>query len=1349
VLWPQNAVRAQCEYVSRIKSLTQSDGLSSAKVNALLKDRRGFFWFGTLNGLNRYDGHTIQVFKHDADDPASINHDRVQTLFQDSQGNLWIGTNKGLCRYNHEDQTFSCISSMNQIGESSNVISIEEDADGNLWLGTSDGIRILPKGGDQLHRLKNQEPDPIKNTTIMRLMFDSSGDLWIGTWAEGTYKYNPEGGTFTKIAPEKYTDNPVFTTGHISDIEEGPDNSIWISTWDYGLVRISADMSEFTMYTHDNSDVHSLNGNRVKAIEFDHKGYLWIGMEESGLDRFEPQTGRFEHFFTEFQTTDIYEGVSVYSIFIDDESLLWLGFRNDGVRIMPLDPSDFKYYNPGNDPGYRVFGLAEDMEGLWLAVRGGVDFLDYQSDQIRHVALPNAETPLGMKMLNDRELLIGTYKGSVFAFDKKSGRFTEYDIFRSFTTEKQNKINCFHAESDNTIMVGTANGFFRFDRKAMTLQKVSQDWVHTILPIQDNTYLLVTFGRDIIRYYTSTGKYERIDTKVQGDIKSAAIVDNELYIGTDLGLYKYIEEEDTSVVYKNIFPYTSSQVNAIVKDYRGNVWFTANKSIVHFDPEHSKFRTFEVQEGVPDIRFRDEAGLRLKDGRIAFAGDGGLTLFNPGALDPRKNNAQLYFTRFLVFDREMKPNSKGSPLQKDISASKHVEVKYNQSILTFEFGLLSYRSIDKHHFRYRLDGFDDNWFDLGNRNSVTFTNLSPGDYELQVQAAGEGGFWGDVNTLKITVMPPIWQTWYAYLFYLVLAVAIMLLIRRFIIHAERLKSQYQMEHLKLENIQENAVRESNYSQMRLRFFTNISHEFRTPLTLILDPLEKYMRDNAKPDDAHLKLMFKNADRLRRLITQILDFRKLEAGDLKYEPSWGNIIGFCKDTAGLFTPMAQQRKIVYQIESNVESKTAWFDKDKLEKILINLLANAFNYTQKGRITFSAKIQNAQKIQSTIRPFENVDTDILLEIKVSDTGIGISRDDIEHIFDRYFHLRSQNTGQFKGTGIGLTLTREMVEMHQGVINVKSQPGKGSEFTVYIPLNTEAPAKEEETGILTEAEPEDEENINAQLVETDDNGKDGTKEDTKPATILFVDDNEDLREYMQVELGAEYRLVEAENGVEGLEKALNLIPDLIISDIMMPEKDGIELCKSLKSDQKTSHIPIILLTAHNTMMHKIEGFNIGADDYLTKPFSSDLLKARINNLLKTRSDLHNKFSKQLRLQPKDLDLSSMDERFLTKAMEVVEKHLNNTEFNADLFASEMFMSRVHLYRKLKALTNQSVSEFVRTARLKLAAQLIGDRVLTIKEAAYTVGFKDPKYFSKCFKQQFGIKPSDYYESLSQAEE
>ncbi|WP_157637981.1 two-component regulator propeller domain-containing protein [Flexithrix dorotheae] len=1316
------------------KILSQISGLTSPKVYCILKDKKGFVWLGTSDGLNRYDGNSITVFKHDLSNPKSIGSNAINCLFQDQEGGLWIGTNNGLYTFNYHDQSFT-----NHYGPKIKVYSICEDKDGKIWLGSRKGLisyNQTTKKFQHVPFLEEVVMNATKSNFSLEILTDRHGEIWIGTWNHGIYRMNPITGEYVRFTPEGFENYDILKTGHISSIEEGPDGSLWFGSWNYGLLKVATNRQKITNFLHHHDNPNSLNGNEIKALKFDEKGFLWIGMEESGLDRFAPEKEEFIHYFNAFQTSDLFEGPSIYSIMVDDQSQLWLGFRNDGVKIVPLQKSPFKLYKNESVETTRVFSVCETPQKIFSGIKGGIELWDLKNNSLKYFELPTKETPISFYYDGKDLLYLGTYKGSLFTFHIEKHQFNKIPLPAFQHINKDNKIECFYPLSDRQLLIGCKRGLVKFDPETGKQKLVLNNWVHSILEGENESLWLMGWS-NIQQYYPQTGKVTHYESKAKGDTKSQYLSnDKTIYLGTDLGFYKQDLLTDSISLFKDIFPYVNNQVNSIVPDNQGNLWFTADHGLVFFDLTNQKFRTFDKTDGLPEIRFQDGVGMKLKNGNILFGGEGGMITFDPLKIEDTGNQANLTFTNISILNKTLNPNDPSYPFDGDISEIDQIEIDYAQNIVKIDFSLLSYINPDKHRFQYLLEGFNNNWFDLGNQNFVTFTNLDAGDYILKIKAANENNNWGPVKELKIKVNPPWYNTWLAYFFYALSFVLIILWIKQFYKNREVLKSKIKDEHLKFEKVKAKAKNESVFSQMRLKFFTNISHEFRTPLTLILGPLDNFVKNNKAPEEEHLRLMHRNAERLQRLINQILDFRSLEGNNLKLEPSWGDVIRFVKETAQLFVPMAQQKELTFNIYQNTESLHAWFDQDKLEKVIYNLLSNAFKHTKTGEINISISTLSKDELtkESTLI---NTPYDTLLELVISDTGEGIEADKIPHIFDRFYHLQSHTSSTTQGTGIGLTLTKELVEIHGGQIHVESQLQKGSKFKVVIPINT---AQKEGTDLLV---PEEQGAPESLTIDTEEPQEEPTLAEHKVPTILVVEDNEDLRDYMHVEFSKKYQLEDAENGKEGLEKALKIIPDLIISDLMMPVMDGIEFCKAIKKDERTSHIPIIILTAHGSHINKIQGYEIGADDYITKPFASDLLTLRVENLLRSRQELQSKFSREVRLQPRDLQISNMDERFLNKAMEVVEANLNNSDFNADSFASEMCMSRVHLYRKLKALTNQSVSDFVKTARLKLAAKLVGENKLTIKEAAFTVGFKDPKYFSKCFRQQFGVNPSDYQET------
>jgi|GEM_PF-3525128 len=1327
---------------TRTQHISQPTGLSSAKVTSILKDNKGYVWLATDNGLNRSDGRTITVFKNNKNDSGTIGNDNIKSIFQDQYNQLWVGTTKGLYIFDYQLETFIPQKIEGKVDYP--IYNICEDKEGTIWF--TSNLKLInynfnKKEFKLIPFLEEISSKDFEQSAISGLKVDKQGELWIGTWRHGIYRMNTITKEYRKFKTQTNEPLDIIEKGGITCIEEGPDGSLWFGGWDYGLLRLFPGRKDVKFYEHSASR-NSLNGNKVKALKFDNSGILWVGIEEVGLDKFTLDNEKFTHFFNSRQFTDISEGPGVSTIMIDDQSLMWLGFRNHGIEIVPLNGTYFQHYRNNSDVNYNytVNSLCETDKGILIGIRGGIDYFDLEEKSFTaSYNLPRQETPIALMDYGDNTAIVGTYSGSLYKVNLKNREFTKLgtpDLQRELI---KTKTKAMHLLPNKDVIIGTMKGVYRIDMQTGQHEQLLQNDVHTIQSGNNGSIWFFSHNGEAYQYYPQTKKLMSFQLNVKGVLKSAYIVNDEnVYMGTDLGFYSANLESRKVLKYDNIFPYINNQVNKITKDFNNKYWFSSERGIVQFDPNNQKFRTFTKEDGVPKIRFNDGVGIRLKSGAIAFGGDDGLVMFDSEKIEDRHNNASLVFTKMEVIGNESKNGDKPDSELVNISERSEVTLNYWQNNVTFTFALLSYTNPSKHQYKYQLEGFNSGWFDLGNQNSVSFTNLKSGNYVLKIKSANEDNNWGPVSELKIHVTTAWYYTWFAYLTYLLLLIGAMIYIVQFFRNREKLKSNIKEERLKLNQLKEKAKTEQEFSRLRLNFFTNISHELRTPLTLILGPLDSFVKKQKKPTDDHLSLMHKNADRLKRLITQLLDFRTMESENLTYQPSWGNITKFSTDTASLFFPMSYQKGLTFVINKNTDDLFAKFDKDKLEKIIYNLLSNAFKFTEKGSISVNINILDKSKLPKNNK-WENKHYDCYFELTITDSGTGIPTDKLKQIFNRFYHLNTSDTSSREGTGIGLALTKALIDIHDGEIHTASTVDEGSIFRVLLPIQTQIPkigVTLKETSCKTPTE--NEENVSLHLQECDSDPTTEALDELE--TILLVEDNPDLREYIRLEIGEQYTLLEAENGEEGLEIAFNTIPDLIISDISMPKMDGFEFCSAIKQNTTTSHIPIIVLTVHNSHLSKLRGFAIGVDDYIEKPFSSDLLALRIENLMKIRRKLQEKFGKEVRLDPKALPISSMDEVFLNKAMAAVELNLGNPDFSANSFADEMCMSRVHLYRKLKALTNQSVSDFVKTIRLKLAANLIGESKLTIKEAAYAVGFNNPKYFSKCFKQQFGVNPSDY---------
>jgi len=806
----------------------------------------------------------------------------------------------------------------------------------------------------------------------------------------------------------------------------------------------------------------------------------------------------------------------------------------------------------------------------------------------------------------------------------------------------------------------------------------------------------------------------------------------------------------------------------ITGNSNGNLWMATEKGLVIFDPTpdlglHCKL--FERSDGLPYEGSIIAPLFRSRSGKIfvpsKYGSQNGFYCFHPDSVILNTHIPQVVITDFKV---------RNNPfiLDSNISLLKHINLRYNENYLSFEFAALDYVNTGKNQYAYKLEGIDDNWISSGNRRFAAYTSVPPGNYTFFVKGSNNDGIWNEKGTsLLITIDPPPWKTWWAFTIYGLVLGFMVYGLRQYDLKRQRLKQKLEIEQVEAEKLKE-------LDSMKSRFFANISHEFRTPLTLILGPLDKHLQ---KLKDKGLKkdmsIMQRNARRLQKLINQLLDLSKLESGKMKLHAQELDAIPLIRGYVQSFESLAKQKSIELSFQvaaAGAAKETAaataaaagkkdlkipvYADQDKLEKILFNLLSNAFKYTSEGgRIEIEVcSWQFAVGRTSQVTSHKS-HIDSLL-ISISDTGSGIPPEKLPHIFDRFYQTDDIYTKDGEGTGIGLALTKELVELHHGSIEVQSEVGVGTTFLVYLPLGNEH-LTPEELGEKGERKKEQEEEIgNWQLaIGSDSIAKDRAPCPVPCATdrdehlILIVEDNTDLRLYIRTFLDQSYQVIEAEDGRQGFERALEHIPDLIISDVMMPQMDGYELCIKLKTNELTSHIPVILLTARASKESKIEGLETGADDFIVKPFDSDELIIRIKNLLDQRKRLSRLIEERIQksvvpgyLSIEDSNITSMDEQFLKKAFDTMKENYSDPEFNVEEFSQEMNMSRNQLHRKIKALTRHTAVEFIRSYRLNRAAEFIKKKSATIAEIAYDVGFSSPSYFSECFQKQFGILPSDY---------
>jgi signal transduction histidine kinase/AraC-like DNA-binding protein/streptogramin lyase/ActR/RegA family two-component response regulator len=1014
----------------------------------------------------------------------------------------------------------------------------------------------------------------------------------------------------------------------------------------------------------------------------------------------------------------------------------------------------FKYYGARsgnnsflNDP--EIYSIYESRDGkIWLGTEaGGINILDTKEDRFRYLTHDenhsNTISSNSIKsILQDRKgnFWIGTFLGGLNYYQVNENSFHHYVHDPDNTNSLiNNTVWTLHEDRQGKLWIGTDAGVQHFEPGTQQFIHYKQGLKnHPVHIIYEDNAGNMYFGSN----YNELVVLKNDGEMIEYDISVRTILEDSqgrIWIGSESnnGLIQFactqgIVKSFNTSTHPNL---PSNQIYGILEDNQRMLWLSTGQGLVRFNPETEAFNTYKAEDGIQGDRFYYGAYYKSKSGELLFGGQNGLTRFNPEQLSENQYKPPVVITDFKIFNQEVPIGARFEGdliLEKSISECREITLKYKHSVLTFEYVALNYLNSSKNEYAYMLEGFERDWNYVGQNRSATYTNLDPGDYVFRVRASNNNGIWNETGTsLRIRVTPPFTQTLFFKFLIVGLIVLIIYLIVLFFIKREKLKNQLVMERMQSKELHK-------VDMMKFQFFTNISHEIRTPISLIVSPLAR-IKNSSLPKKQILKdieVVYRNALRLGKLVDQLLDYRKLEAGKLKLELSRGNIVSFLENVLYMFKEMSTEKKVDLKFFSAVDQIQIYFDPDKIEKVLFNLLSNSFKHTPPGgsiNVTVTLTYLMNEDLEEN-RPGKSGE---YIQIVVRDTGSGIEESKREHIFDRFYQGKSSEQGASYGSGIGLSLSKELIKLHNGRILLKSQVGIGTEITVLFPVIKDDPQKTELKDPRAEADL-----LNELPVAAFDAASLEQLVDIKKPVILILEDNRDLLGFIRSIFQEEYMVLLAEDGEAGLDLAMQTVPDLVISDIMMPKMDGIKLCKKLKQDFRTSHVPVILLTALSSKQHEKEGILGGADEYITKPFDPSLLKIRAEQLLATRRLLREKYSRESLMEPNGLPdaPSTPDEKFLSKLVAIIEDNISDPEFGTVKISREVGVSRTQLYRKMAALTEMTVKEFIRSIRLKKAAQLIIQDQVNISEAAYAVGFLQVAYFRKCFKEMYGMTPSEY---------
>jgi len=1337
----------------RFTQLGIKNGLSHNQVNSFIKDKTGYLWIGTASGLNRYDGYNIKVFTHNPVDQTTLNSNAIKKLFLDPSGNLWVKTLDGLNVYDSILEQFT--QNLKPYLDPYNLPdhSIEEiisDEGGDFWFLHTNGAvsRFIPSENKTEHYAISSNSLEV----VSDIVSDVHGFKWF-VFTNGSLEKR-DNRTMEVITQELSINRKYEGENFAFKLLADRDGDVWVYLPDErrGIFFYNSSEGKIS-HIHKESSGYRLNSDLVSAVIEDDDGNIWIGTDHGGINLLDKKTSQVRHIMHDNEMSNSLSHNSIYALYKDDNGIIWVGTYKNGLNYFHKNNIRFSHYRhhksrkeslPYND----VNRFVEDEKGnLWIGTNGGgLIYMDRSLQKFTQFTQRNSRgisSDVVVSLLYDSRntLWVGTYYGGLMRYDGHrfipvtnssqdgSGHIDE-NIWELFEDSKGN------------IWVGTLSNGIQFIPNSSLL--FSPPPISNKESMQNATYIAA------------------IEEDHRGRIWIGGTAGIDI-VDAETGMLEHFAHDygkGNSLIHDNVL--------SILNDSRGNIWIGTQGGLSLYDPKKNCFKNFTVVEGLPhntvltllendgdiwmstpnglaslnytgnggkdyviklyndldglqDNSFNENAAFKTGEGELIFGGPNGFNLFQPKLIGSNEKPPVVVFSDFQLFNKSIQAGEEINGriiLNTALTKTEKITLKHFENVFSVGFAALNFFHPEKNVYKYKLEGFDADWrIADGNTREVTYTNLDPGSYVLYVIASNNDGVWSaEPARLNITVLAPFWLTGTAYMLYFLLALGLLYVARRMVLNKAKDRFLIEQERREARQLHE-------LDLMKIRFLTNISHEFRTPLSLILAPTEKILK-NAENDKQKLQFQMinRNARRLLNLVNQLLDFRKIEVEGMELNPAEGNIIKFIKEAAFSFKEISQNKSIQLSFKSNTESLFVSFDMDKMEKILFNLLSNAFKFTPEGGII---------SVDVASEPTVNQKNSVNLTILVKDSGIGIPKERHMKVFERFYMHEVPDTLVNQGSGIGLSITKEFVRLHGGEITLDSTPGSGSTFKIILPLKIVESRKNDNLSELLDP-------IHQPI--EDPHQEEAYASISNKLTVLLIEDNDDFRSYLKYSLEEYFEVVEAKDGKDGWKKALATMPSMIVSDVMMPVMNGMDLCKKIKNDARTSHIPVILLTAFSGQEQKLEGLNIGANDYVTKPFNFDLLLSRINNLIKQNQLLQQKFEKKVSVETSQTEITSMDEKFMMKVVKVVEENFSDPDFSVEFLSKEMGMSRVHLYNKLSTITGKTPIEFIRYMRLQRSLQYLGKSQLSVSEVAYKVGFNSAKTFTKYFKVEFNMVPSAY---------
>ena len=1317
----------------RFVHITNNNGLPQNHVTCIMQDHKGLMWLGTKNGLCRYNGYEMQTYFHDITENNTLSHNFVRSIFQDRQKRIWIGTDKGICRYlpdkdefvqyeiqelsvtsivqNNDSKIFCCADVLYYYDEVADkffpvtvgvnnetitgAITLATDKHNMLWIGGNRGLVGYNAGFTKSNEVNimDHNNEQIINDNVISLFIDDAGNIWIGKNGNGIISYNPS--TFQTTF---YKDKKGIPNGVIRSIEQDNQGRMWFGT-EKGI-SVLKNNNTFENIQQNYNDRFGLNDNAIYSIEKDRDGNMWVGTYFGGVNVFYPGFEQFKYYDAGYSENQL-KGKAVRQIIQETDNILWMATEDGGLHKFDKETGIFYKISDKNICSDNIHSLQIDAENnLWIGTFwGGLTRYNLQTKQSKYFNTDNSALPV-------------------------------------------NNIFALYVDSRETVWLGTSFGLRCFNKKNNSIEEIqngllSDNFIYCITEDRNGNLWIGLRSKGLVCYNIRQGIVRNWDVQAGSNALSDNFVtsvledfDGRIWVGTNNGglyLYSMQSNDFRSLLSEGIIP--EQCIYALLEDNDGDLWITTNNGLISYDYHTGLATKYTTEDGLPTNHFNFTSAFMDNKGIVYLGTVQGMVSFDPKNVKQKTNFPNIVFTGLTIGDKSITPNGPDSPLHREFDNTSKIILNHKQAQL---FGI-EYAGISLGHTRniiyaMQMEGLNPEWQVVNTQRRIVFSGLPAGKYIFRVKASSSKNTWDDSNirSIEIEVKPPFYLSVWAYVAYSVLILIVIASVIKFYYKRLEEKNAIRVNRLEKEKLEE-------MNELKRNFFTNISHEFKTPLTLIMAPVRQIIgnADTGEKNRKKLELVLKNSNSLMNLLNELIDFNKIESDQVQIKLQKGNPLGFIREICNRFYALALEDEIKFEVEIEDLEEEVWFSLSSVEKIINNLLSNAFKYTPKeGKVKFSASI------------VENEKEELFLKIVVEDTGIGIAKENLEKIFEAYYREGREGVNKNPSWGIGLTLTKSLAHLHKGDISITSELGKGSVFTTL--LNVSPDAFPEKNKLELRANPDYLEKYNYSSIVSEEQrqfiSKNGTELNRqKKNEILIVEDNVEMLKFLIDLFSEKYDVKAAQTGLEALKQMEEKLPDLLISDIMMPEMNGMDLCRQVKSNMLTSHIPVILLTAKTGTENIIKGYEFGADVYVEKPFDPSSLLLQVQNLLRTRDYNRQQFKESIVRNIGMIAKNKYDEKLLNDIQKVVEENLSNEEFNVSDVIKSVGVSRTMLHVKLKSMLDMSIGDYIRNIRIEKAKELLLQGNI-IADTAYSTGFSDPNYFSKCFKKQTGKTPSEF---------